>query len=403
MTPVANLLRRPALRGPRLVLVAAHVPFATVAPFFVIFGVAGNIGTTGPKWLAALCAPVMFGLQLRHSLAAAAGERPRGGAWTLLALAAVAYAPLPWLHINWLSAQFNVFASAFMVLDGWVAAAVVVGPSVYYVIEEVQIFQIQVPHHPAAADYLYWFSYDTADAMWIVVLYAAVQLVKATDELRGTRAALARAVVDRERLRISRDLHDLLGHSLSAISLKGDLAVRLLRRDTSAALTEIDSLTEVAREALDGLRTITGNAGTITLARELDNACALLADAGVRVQVRGEVSSIPSDIGEVMAWAVREGVTNILRHAAASSVVITLACDGGAARLEIVNDGVDVVAPDQGHGLIGLAARVQEASGTLSQGWLSGGRFQLAAQIPFTAAEEPHWTTSGFSSPRTST
>lgn len=406
MTFVADLLRRrTTLRGPRLLLVALHIPIAALAPVYVILGVGGNISSSGPAWLAVPCGAMIFGLQLRHSLAAARGEHPRGGVWTLLALAVLAYAPLHWLHLNWLSAQWPLMVSVPMVFDGWLAAVILAGPGVYWVVEEIRIFLIQVvPAQPAAADYLYWISYDIAGTVIPpVALYAATRLVKVTDELRGTRAALAQAAVDTERLRISRDLHDLLGHSLSAISLKGDLAIRLLKRDTSDAVAEMDSLTTVARAALDDLRNITDNSGTISLQRELDNARALLANAGVALRVHGKASSIPSTTGEVMAWVVREGVTNIVRHATASTAVITLACHDGQARLEITNDGAPPAAQHDGHGLTGLANRIHEASGTLSHEWLRGGRFRLTAQIPRTPPEEPSWTASGCSSPKTST
>lgn len=126
-----------------------------------------------------------------------------------------------------------------------------------------------------------------------------------------------------ERLRVSRDLHDLLGHTLAAISLKGDLAVRLLALDGPAALAEIENLTGVAREALAGLQDITNGGGKVTLTRELGNAQALLTAAGVAVSVCGDIPGIPPAAEQVRRGRVREGATNILRHATASTVTIT--------------------------------------------------------------------------------
>ena len=225
-------------------------------------------------------------------------------------------------------------------------------------------------------------------------------------ELRGTNVELARAAVGRERLRVSRDLHDLVGHSLSAISLKGDLAIRLLRRDATAAADEIQSLTEVAAEALAGLRAITAASPQVSLAGELASARALLAAAGVAVHVRGDASQIPPAAGAVLAWVVREGTTNILRHATAASAMITLQHDGGLARVEITNDGAGPAREAGGAGRFGLrslAGRIQEQSGTLSHGRLADDRFRLTAQVPAAAFEEPRWTASGSSSPKTST
>jgi two-component system sensor histidine kinase DesK len=339
-------------------------------------------------------------LQLRHSLALAHGERPRGGAWTLLALAVLAYAPLPWLGDNWVSAQLVLMASVPMVLGGWLAAAAIAGPLVYLAIEWAQLF----PPHAVVATYFYWVTYDAATSVaTVAVLYVSARLVKMTGELRGTRIALAEIAVGRERLRVSRDLHDLLGHSLSAISLKGDLATRLLQRDPSAAVAEIASLTEVAREALAGLRNLTNDGGKVTLAHELGDARTLLAAAGVAVSIRGDLRGIPTAAETILAWAVREGTTNILRHATASTVSITLERRDGLARLEILNDGARYAGREGGHGLYGLADRMRELSGTLAHWWPDDGWFQLVAQVPVTAAEETNWTASECSSPTTST
>lgn len=403
MTLLPDWVRRPALRGPWLMLFAVHVPIIAQPPLYAIFGSIGGMRPSGHPWLAVPSGAMIFGLQLRHSLALARGERPRGGVWTLVALAVLTYAPLHWLGLNWLGAQLVLLASVPMVLGGWAAAVALAGPYAYYGIEVARVF----PSHPgpaSGADYLYWITYDTvAVAVVPAALYASARLVRVAGELRDTRTALAEAAVGRERLRVSWDLHDLLGHCLSAISLKGDLAVRLLRRDRPAAVAEIANLTEVAREALAGLRVITAGGPQVTLAGELSSAQALLAAAGVAVRVHGGTAGIPPAAGEVLAWAVREGTTNILRHATAATAVITLERRDGLARLEIINDGAHPPAGNGGYGLSGLAARIQELSGTLSHGRLSDDRFQLTAEVPATASEEPHWTASGCSSPKTST
>ncbi len=400
MTLLPQWVHRPAWRGPWLMLFAVHVPIIAQAPLYALVGAIGGLRPAGYPWLAVPCGVMIFGLQLRHSLALARGERPRGGVWTLLALAALAYAPLHWLHENWISAQLVLLASIPMVLDGWLAVMAIAGTCSYIGIQYAAAF----PAHPGPATYIYGIIYWAATTPVVpAALYASALLVRVTGELRDTQTALAEAAVGRERLRVSRDLHDLIGHSLSAISLKGDLAVRLLRRDSQAAVAEIQGLTEVAREALAGLRAITADGPKVTLAGELGSAQALLAAAGVAVRVRGEISAMPPAAGEILAWAVREGVTNILRHATAATAVITLERGDGLARLEMLNDGAHPPAGNGGHGLSGLAARIQELSGTLSHRWLDDGRFQLTAQVPVTASEEPHCTASGSSSPKTST
>ncbi|HEY3952700.1 MAG TPA: histidine kinase [Streptosporangiaceae bacterium] len=412
MRRALDALRRPALAGPYLILAAVHVPLIAQAPLYSIFGSLGGIGPSGYPWLAVLCGVAIFGLQLRHSLALARGERPRGGVWTLLALAALAYVPLHWLGLNWISAQLVLLGSIPMVLDGWLAVIAIAGACSYIGFQFAAVF----PAHAGYADYVYLLTYYTATIPIVpAALYASARLVRVAGELRGTQNALTQAAVGRERLRVSRDLHDLLGHSLSAISLKGDLAARLLRRDRQAAVREIQNLTEVASEALAGLRAITAGSPKITLADELDSSSALLAAAGLTVRVHGEVPAIPAAVDEALAWAVREGTTNILRHATAATAEITLHRDDGLARLRMLNDGAPPVPPADGsdgarpageyggYGLSSLAARLEELSGTLSHGRLSDDRFQLTAQVPVTASEEPHWTASGCSSPKTST
>ncbi|MBO0784572.1 MAG: sensor histidine kinase, partial [Actinobacteria bacterium] len=253
-------------------------------------------------------------------------------------------------------------------------------------------------------DYLSWVTYYlVGPSISLAALYGSARLVRVARELHDTRLALADAVVGRERLRVSRDLHDLMGHSLAAISLKGDLAVRLLRRDRPAAVAEITNMTEVAREALAGLRAITRDGDKVSLARELAGARALLAAAGVAVTVRGDLAGVPPAADEVLAWTVREATTNILRHAAASTATITLERRDGVAGLEIRNDGAPPVTGNGGSGLAGLAGRIGELSGTLSHQRLSDGWFQLTAQVPATWPEETRWTASGCSSPKIST
>ncbi|HEY2551562.1 MAG TPA: histidine kinase [Streptosporangiaceae bacterium] len=402
MRLLTRLVRHPDLTGPHLMLLAVLIPACWEAPVFTVFGSIGGVAPAGYPWLAMPAGAMIFGLQLRHSFAVAHGQRPRGGIWTLLALAVLVYAPAHWLGIDWVSEQLVLMASIPMVLSGWLAAVAFAGPC----IDLSLVFGRVFPAHPGPAipaDYLSWVTYYVvATSIQVAAIYASARLVRMTRELHDTRVALAEAAVGRERLRVSRDLHDLLGHSLAAISLKGDLSARLLRRDNQTAVAEIGNLTQVAREALASLRNITG-VSKVSLIRELENARALLAAAGVAVAVRADTTVIPPPAGEALAWTVREGVTNILRHSAASTARITLERSDGVARLEIVNDGAGPVAREGGHGLSGLAGRIQELSGTLSHGPINDDRFRLTALVPVTSAKEPRWTPSGYSSPRTST
>ena len=169
-------------------------------------------------------------------------------------------------------------------------------------------------------------------------LYGAVWLVRVVGELQAARTDLAELEIGRERLRVSRDLHDLLGQSLSAVSLKADLAVRLLRTDQEAAREQIEDLRGLARGALHDVRTLARDEHAVSLRAETDGAAALLAAAGIRASITVNLPGLPAPAEQVLAWAVREGVTNMLRHSDARTCSITGTREDGTARLEIVND-----------------------------------------------------------------
>src|SRR5262245_14046841 len=178
-------------------------------------------------------------------------------------------------------------------------------------------------------------------------LYGAARLVWLAKELRATRTQLADFAIERERLRISRDLHDLLWHSLSAVALKGDLAQLLLeRQEMSRAEAEIQSLVSVARSASRDLREITHRQPTVSLASELDRCTDILAAVGVETRITKRLEERPPRVDELFAWAVREGVTNVVRHSTASTCSISIGRGEGQVRLEIENDGAGLASVD---------------------------------------------------------
>jgi two-component system sensor histidine kinase DesK len=217
-------------------------------------------------------------------------------------------------------------------------------------------------------------------------LYGATRLVRLMDQLRDARADLAELAIGRERLRISRDLHDLLGQSLSAVSLKVDLAIGLLaREDVPKAIGEIESLVSVARSALHDLRDIAHREPPIALSSEIDRAADLLAATGTETKVDIAVGKLPPAIDELFAWALREGVTNVLRHSAATTCSIAIGRRDGVVRLEILNDGA-MPASAGGTGLSGLAARAAALAGSASARGVGDGRFRLRVDVPEVAS-----------------
>lgn len=164
----------------------------------------------------------------------------------------------------------------------------------------------------------------------------------------------------REREEISRDVHDLLGHSLTAVSLKAQVARRLLRADPDRAEAELDELLALTQRSLDEVRGVVGRMRTPDLASQLAATREILAAADVTVEIRGTVASVPPRHRALFAWALREGTTNIVRHAHATTARITLTPH----RLVVSDDG-DGIRATEGHGLTGLRRRIEDAGATL--------------------------------------
>ena len=380
MTAAATLVSAPPLRRQAWwLLLAIHVP--SIA--FVIAQGGLRLAFPGPEKHDAIALPlaiVASAIQLRHSIAAAQGIRPRYWVWTLLLLVVIAYAPLPWFQDQAVTIQWFVMASFAMLLPARMAVITSIVSGV-----AVGIWYAVVTQGPGVGfGQLAWaFSY------WVALLflggaglYGATRLVRLVDQLRDARADLAELAIGRERLRISRDLHDLLGQSLSAVSLKGDLAIGLLaRNDVPRAVGEIESLVTVARSALHDLRDIAHREPPIALSSEIERAADLLASTGTETRVDIAVEKLPPAVDELFAWALREGVTNVLRHSAATACAISIERQEGIVRLEIVNDGA-MPRSAGGNGLSGLATRAAALSGAASARSIGDGRFRLRVDVP---------------------
>jgi two-component system, NarL family, sensor histidine kinase DesK len=364
------------VRRARWFLFGLHVALLAVGPLFTITGFDGD--PRNP----AVVLPVAMGigvLQLRHSFAAARGERPRGWPWTLSGLALLVYLPMVRFGWDWAPMQYFVIASAPMVLRGWPAAIAVAAPILGSTAAASNQASIATMSAAQAAFFVaYWIAGLVAGAM---ALYGSVRLVRMAEELHDARAELAELAIGRERLRVSRDLHDLLGQSLSAVSLKGDLAKRLLHRDLPAARAEIEGLTQVARDALRDMRAVARDQHAASLRTETDAATALLSAAGIQARVDLDLPELPQRAEAVLAWVVREGVTNVLRHSEASTCSITGALRHGRVRLEIVNDGARPPTGG-GSGLAGLGERARALAGSVSSDRTRDGRFRLAVELP---------------------
>jgi two-component system sensor histidine kinase DesK len=209
------------------------------------------------------------------------------------------------------------------------------------------------------------------------------RVVRVNRELRATREELATLAVAEERLRIARDLHDLLGHSLSVIALKSELASRLLERDPARAAAELEEIQAVTREALTEVRGAVQGYRRLGLADSLTRARSALTAAGIDCELAEAPAALPTDVDTVLAWAVREGTTNVIRHSHARHCAIRIRADRASAALEIDDDGhANGAVGRGGSGLDGLRERAQRVRGTLEAGARPEGGFRLRVTVP---------------------
>jgi two-component system, NarL family, sensor histidine kinase DesK len=244
--------------------------------------------------------------------------------------------------------------------------------------------------------------------------YTAGRRADLVSVLRRTRADLARAAVAEERLRIARDLHDLLGQSLSLITLKAELAGRVIGTDPSRAAGEIAELESVARKSLSDVRAAVAGYRQPDLAGELVSARQLLDSAGIVSQISApDTAGLSQEVDSALAWAVREGSTNVVRHSRATHVSISVSAGPAGAVAEISDNGppapddmgplkllpaspmvstddgaaMDSAAvltqtPPTGSGLAGLAERVHSLGGELVAGTVEPRGFRVRVVVP---------------------
>jgi two-component system, NarL family, sensor histidine kinase DesK len=210
-----------------------------------------------------------------------------------------------------------------------------------------------------------------------------VRQVAVAAELREAREELALVAVSEERLRFARDLHDLLGHSLSLIALKSALAEKLLPKlpENATVVKELRDLQNVARSALTQVREAVSGYRQPSLAEELVGARTMLEAAGITCKVHREATAIPEQLEAVMTWVVREGVTNVVRHSRATICEITLTQNKDSVVIAIKDNGVGSQITSSGSGLTGLAERLEASGGRLEVNSSESG-FILRAPLP---------------------
>ncbi|MGN9820601.1 sensor histidine kinase [Streptomyces sp. SD11] len=238
-----------------------------------------------------------------------------------------------------------------------------------------------------------------------MVTAAILSLSDAVRQLRAAREELAHRAVEEERLRFSRDLHDLLGHTLSVIVVKSEAARRIAHRDLDAALVQVSDIESVGRQALTEIREAVTGYREGSLATDLDRARSALLAAGIEPVVRQSGPPLSARAEALLGWVVREAVTNAVRHSGARRCSITV--DGGSerVRVRVSDDGAGVsggrssalrpssVLPSSvlpgvggvgvgGTGLKGLTERLAAAGGSLEAGPGVRGGFVVTAELP---------------------
>lgn len=178
-----------------------------------------------------------------------------------------------------------------------------------------------------------------------MVTATVLSLFDTIQELNTTRQELARSAVEKERLRFSRDLHDLLGHTLSVVVVKAEAVRRLAPRDLDAALAQATDIEAVGRQALTEIREAVSGYREGSLTTELDRARSALEAAGIEPVVRQAGPPLPPQAGALLGWVVREGVTNTVRHSGATRCEIAVHADAERVRLTITDDGRGPLSP----------------------------------------------------------
>jgi signal transduction histidine kinase len=341
-----------------------------------------RFGGVHHQLLAVLAWVALAALTLSTSVSVARGGTPSYGAARVGLAAGLAFGLIWVFGIVWETSAWFVPILAVSCLRGRTRIAVVA----------------LAPLAMLTYDTLTWIGADDPSAYavcwnaayWLVVsslvvagTCASTRLVPIVAELDAARDELAANAVRSERRRLSRDLHDVLGQSLTAISLKGELARRLLRSDRAAAAREVAELEVVASSLAEEMEAVSRDEREVAFVTEAGAAVELLRLAGIEVAVDLRVEDLDGDASALLGWAMREGATNILRHADARSCSIRAVREDGVTKLELVNDGADARStPSSGTGLQNLSDRLAAVDGRAAGHVLAGGQFRLQVEVP---------------------
>ena len=289
----------------------------------------------------------------------------------------------------------GLLAALLMVIGGWAWF----GTLFFVVARAVQLLPRPTSHVVAPRHYLvalvmvgvFASIVLSGGEVWLELLMVAVvgvgvvglvlDLAANNRALVASREQVSELAAETERLRIARNLHDALGHTLTLLAVKADLARRMIDTDIDGARREMDAVAENAQTALADVRAMVTGYRRPHLAVEIAAARAALATVH-DVRIDAADVDLPADVDEALAWAVREGVTNVLRHSTARWCTLRFVADAQTAVVEVVNDGARC-SSDTGNGLVGLHERIRAVGGTMERGPTGEhGEFAIRVTVP---------------------
>ncbi|MFC4497961.1 MULTISPECIES: sensor histidine kinase [Streptomyces] len=376
--PFPSHLDIPAPRLARSILLVVLACFTVVIFLDVL---AEHPSAYAVPWCAAgLVAAVV--LQMRHSSPEATRWSPSRRAISLGLHALVTYLPLLVIKQEWGGMAGFLAGSVLLLVPGalsWVLFAAVV-------------LSILVPGILLGLDTLDIVYLSVSTAVIGLIVYGLSRLSVLVTELIAAREDLTRLAVVRERLRFARDMHDLLGFNLSAITLKSELAHRLVAAQPERARTEISEILDISRRALTDVRGVARGYRRLSVATEAHHVQATLTAARINTEIDFRHGPLPPQADTVLAIVLREAGANVLRHSKATRCRITTTVISNVTdriRLSVRNNGATArlstpVAPRAvgGTGLASLTDRLSAMNGTLTSGITDDDDFELVVEVP---------------------
>jgi two-component system sensor histidine kinase DesK len=313
---------------------------------------------------------VSLALMIRHLLPPANGVRPRGWGATLALQAVLAFAPLPLTGIAWIGMPMMLAATMLVLLPVRIAF-----PAMLLIAVADCAFVLSTDGSLLLASF-----YLAATTGFALTGYCLADFARVARRLRAAHAELAWMARTQERVRLSKDVHDLVSSGLAALLLKAELARTQLARSDPGVVGELDEVAALARRSARLIDEFHLPGSGLTLAEEVASARSILRSAGMSGTVDTVPDRLPAGLDHVLAVVVREAIANVLRHSDARHCSVRIERGRGLLQLTVTNDGL-TGAPGAGTGVANLRSRVEAVGGSLNTE-RSAEVFQLTAVVP---------------------